>query len=526
MSVGTTGDDDFREVPLRQVAPTTLGRGIDLRLAPLAVGAWIGAGFGVGHEVFPLLGILAALLAGVAVLTLSLRLSRWNVGRPLAAALVLGAVGLALAASVGSLSRGQWERASSDISAYDGGPTAPGWLPGTVVSDPVAFARDWEGPGWRFKLRASGHVDIWVRVPAEVLQKVPLVRGTHVTVKGTFESLEPQRPPLWGFVTAKEIELQRRPSAWQLEVSELKSALDLLCSSRAGPAAALISGMAIGDDRGLEEGTSEAMRVTSLTHLTAVSGSHVAISLAVINALLPGRRLLRALSTWFFLGLVIVVVGPEPAVVRAVTMGGLAAWGLTMKRGGQPLTLLFVVTTVTVLVDPWSAVSLGFALSTVATAGILTVGRAGTTWARELIAGSVTPEWLRPVACAVAEAVVIAVVAQAATLPILALINPWLPTWGVVANLLVAPIVTPLTLLGLGAAITCLWWPGAAKVCVTLAAPFAKYMEATALRVAGWPLALFPWPQGWPGALLALALVVIGGMVVLYFAGRLMAKGS
>ncbi len=91
-------------------------------------------------------------------------------------------------------------------------------------------------------------------------------------------------------------------------------------------------------------------------------------------------------------------------------MGALAAWGLTMKRGGQPLVLLPVITTVTALVDPWSALSLGFALSTVATAGILTLGRAGTRWTRELIADSPIPEPLQPLARAVAEAVIIAVV--------------------------------------------------------------------------------------------------------------------
>lgn len=90
----------------------------------------------------------------------------------------------------------------------------------------------------------------------------------------------------------------------------------------------------------------------------------------------------------------------------------------------------------------------------------------------------------------------------------LLLVNPWLPTWGVVANLLIAPIVTrTLTLLGLTAAATCLWWPAAPKMCsALLAAPLARYMEATALRVAGWPLAWLAWPSGIAGMVAAAAV--------------------
>lgn len=501
-----------------------LRRGVDLRLAPVAVGTWVGAVIGL-HIRLPTdpsfglrltVGVVAALGTLLVVLAVVGGIRVWEgrvsslTSRSSFRSACRGAVGVALvglvaALAVGATARENWERGALTLAGGTAGETQ---IVARIVADPSVSSARWGGPAWKVKIRVPGGVDLLADVNAEDLGGVPLVRGTVVRFRGRVEIADPARPPFWGFLRVDEIEEVRSADTWQRVVSKLKNQLSGL-TGRIGSAGALIGGMAIGDDRGMSKDTAEAMLTTSLTHLTAVSGSHVAISLSVINALLPGRRVLRAFATWVFLVFVVAVVGPEPAVVRAVSMGALAAWGLTMKRGGQPLALLFVVTATTVLVDPWSAMSLGFALSTVATAGILTLGRAGTRWTRELIADSAIPEVVQPVARAVAEAVVIAVVAQAVTLPILALVNPWLPTWGVVANLLVAPIVTPLTLLGLAAAATCLWWPAAAEVCVALAAPLARYMEATALRIAGWPLAQFPWPQGWPGLLLALTLTAL-----------------
>lgn len=515
------------------------GQGVDLRLAPLAVGAWAGALAGLNCGTTPdarLMGQSAVTTVSVIIVSAliavtvashfasgsSVRMRQRSVTGAAAAGTVAAAiVAFALSALVANVAQANWKRESLSLGNADSEST----LVGRVVADPSIASARGGGPGWSVRLLTSGRVELLATVKAEDLNGVSLVRGTLVRIRGRPQIAEPSRPPFWGFLRVEEIEEVKHAGAWQRFVATLKNQLSEL-SQRIGPAGALVGGMAIGDDRGLSTVTRDAMLTTSLTHLTAISGSHVAISLSVIEALLPGRRVLKSLAVWAFLILVVGVVGPEPAVLRAVGMGSLAAWGLVMKRGGQPLALLFVVTTVTVLVDPWSAVSLGFALSTVATAGILTLGRVGTQWTRGLIADSAIPEWLQPVARATAEAVVIAVVAQAVTLPVLAVISPWLPTWGVVANLLVAPIVTPLTLLGLGTAITCLWWPAGAEVCVTLAAPLARYMEATALRIADWPLAQFPWPQGALGFLLVLALTVIAGIVALNLSRRVGAKRS
>lgn len=485
-------------------------RGTDIRLVPLAVSAWGGTLAGLAPSAGSAILSVGCLLVVIGTVFL--------LGRGHGALIVAGLCALVALSGgmLGHLSMATLRQ--SPLAQAPGGSEVS--LIGTVSSELNPQTTSWGKDSWSVQIAPTSGGRVTAMVDVSALNGVPLIRGSVVRLEGKLDKPENVVLPSLGYLRVSNTFLIKDPPSWQRWVSSLKSNLSALTTQKAGAVGPLIGGMAIGDDRGLDKPLKDAMLTTSLTHLSAVSGSHIAISLSVINVLLPGRRSTKAAFTWGFLVLIVAVVGPEPAVVRAVAMGGLAAWGLTIRRGGQPLVLLSAVTTVTVLVDPWSALSLGFALSTIATAGILTLGRSGTRWSREAITDSAIPEQLQSSVRAVAEAVIIAVVAQAVTLPILALVNPWLPTWGVVANLLVAPIVTPLTLLGLAATVTCLWWPGAAETCVALAAPLARYMGTIALHVANWPLAQLPWPHGLPGLLLALAIALATAAAASAFIAR------
>lgn len=475
-----------------------MDRGTDLRLACLALGSWLGAIIGVATtswgQAAPVAGILV--MSGVALAGAAHLLhieGGWII-------VAVGVFACLAALTVGSLSRQAWESEASRLTEAEGSQT----LVGRIVLDPTVDTKGWSG-GWKVTVEGPAQVRVLVSTGSTALGNVRLVRGTLLEVEGKIKLPDTAQPPLLGFMNATKVTEVEGPPQWARLVAQLKTQLALISQRDAGTAGPLIAGMAIGDDRGLTDETKQAMLTTSLTHLTAVSGSHIAISLAVISILLPGRRALKALVTLVFLTGMVFVVGPQPAVLRAVGMGTLAAGGLVLKRGGQPLGLLFTVTTITVLLNPWSAVSLGFALSTIATAGILSAGRV----LMGRVKDATTDLPFSPLIRAVADAIVIAVVAQAVTVPVLVLANPWIPTYGVVANLLVAPIVTPMTLLALAAALTCLWLPSVADVLVSLAAPLARYMEGVALWIYGWPLARLPWPGGIGGAGLAVAATVL-----------------
>lgn len=194
----------------------------------------------------------------------------------------------------------------------------------------------------------------------------------------------------------------------------------------------------------------------------------------------------------------VVLVTPEASVVRAAAMATIAMLAVLLGRTGAGIGVLSLAVTLLLCADPWLAASLGFALSVAATAGLLVLARPlATSLAR----------WM-PRGLALALAVPLS--AQLACGPLLVLIAPHVPVYGVVANLLAAPAAPIATVVGL---IACL-----SAALPWLAAPFmwvgwasAAWISATATTFAAAPLARAPWAEGVVGAL---TLAAAGGVFV------------
>jgi competence protein ComEC len=149
-------------------------------------------------------------------------------------------------------------------------------------------------------------------------------------------------------------------------------------------------------------------------------------------------RWLRAIG----LGGVVVFVAlcrTEPSVLRAAAMGLVALAALGAGGGRKGLRHLAVAVLILVLVDPFLARSIGFALSVLASAGIVW-------WASSWVR---LATWLpRPLA----EAVAVPLAAHLATLPVVAAISGAVSVSGLLANALAGPFVGPATVLGFAAA--------------------------------------------------------------------------
>lgn len=138
--------------------------------------------------------------------------------------------------------------------------------------------------------------------------------------------------------------------------------------------AGLLAGFVTGDTRSLPEADVAAMRATSLTHLTAVSGTNVAILTAGVLALavllrLPAtarRRLVVVTVLWFAF-----VTRFQPSVLRAGTMALLVLLAASRGLPRDARHALAGAVLLLVLVDPALAGSLGLLLSATATAGVL-----------------------------------------------------------------------------------------------------------------------------------------------------------
>jgi competence protein ComEC len=101
------------------------------------------------------------------------------------------------------------------------------------------------------------------------------------------------------------------------------------------PEASLFSGILLGVETGIPEPVSQAFKETGTTHIIAISG----FNMAIVSALFAGLfgRLLGprkgAIAAVIGLSLYTMLVGADPAVVRAAIMGGLA---LFARQVGKP----------------------------------------------------------------------------------------------------------------------------------------------------------------------------------------------
>lgn len=270
--------------------------------------------------------------------------------------------------------------------------------------------------------------------------------------------------------------------------------------------AGLLRGIVIGDTTGMDAVLAEDFRISGLSHLTAVSGTNCAI---VIGAVLwPLRRsrlrgLTRALIAALALAGFVVLVGPQPSVLRAAVMGAITLLALGTGRARQAIPALAGAVLLLCALDPGLARDLGFALSVAATAGIIVV--AGS-WGEKL-GNHGWPAFL-------ATATAVCAAAGLFTAPVLLLIVDRVSLISLPANLLVVPVVAAVTVLGLAAALVAPVWPWLAEVLLRACDLPLRWMVWVAERSARTPGAVLPWPGGVGGAV-ALVAVIVASIILL-----------
>jgi competence protein ComEC len=139
--------------------------------------------------------------------------------------------------------------------------------------------------------------------------------------------------------------------------------------------ASLVRGLVIGDDSAQSPEMIARFRASGLSHLTAVSGQNVALTVACAGPLLRRWRPLgRWVATVGLIGWFVVVTRAEPSVLRAGAMAALGATAFALGRPRAPARLLPAAVIGLVLLDPLLVWSVGFWLSTGATAGVVMIG--------------------------------------------------------------------------------------------------------------------------------------------------------
>lgn len=292
------------------------------------------------------------------------------------------------------------------------------------------------------------------------------------------------------------------------EITDLRSAFLGSLGSVTDPEA-LVAGLAIGERELLSEAAKDQMREVSLTHLVAVSGANLAIVIGAIWFLLgtlSSPRWLRfTLSGLAMIGYVL-LVGPESSVLRAGAMALAVLIALALGRGSNAIHSLALAVSVLLLLDQSLAFDLGFALSVLATLGLLIGARP--------IADRISfvP---RPLALALGAGFS----AQIFTLPVILMIQPGFPIFAILANLLVEPVVAPITVLGIVAVLATPFIPAMSHFAIWLATIGTEWILWIAQKLSDQETTRFHVNFGIEGQLLIWGFVV-GVVVAIKFEGR------
>jgi competence protein ComEC len=476
----------------------------DLRLAGAAIGCWLTAlaclfcparaGWAVG------LGALALAALWTRLSLPALRPTRWVVvaallGVACGAAATAARVGQRDAEPLAGLAAAHRTvqiglRVSDDPRL---GRSSAGRAPTVIVPARLTWLRTPDGA--RVELGAR------VLVLASDRGWLGLLPGQRVEATGRLS------PPDGGDLKAAIVSVSGAPSRTspaplvQRAAGVLRSGLQRACRPLPAEPGGLLPGLVVGDTSRLDQRLTDDFRATGLTHLTAVSGANLAIVVGLVLTLARWCRAgpkTAALICVLALAGFVVLVRPSPSVLRAAAMGGLALVALALGRPRAVLPSLATGVLVLVVTDPELAVDAGFALSVLATGGLVLLAPR---WAEALRA--------RGWPAFAAEAVCVPAAAQAACAPVIAAISGGVSLTTVPANLLAAPAVAPATVLGILAAVSSPVLPGAAEFIAWVAAWPARWLVTIAHYGAAVPDGVLPWPGGGLGGLLLGGLLAV-----------------
>ena len=292
------------------------------------------------------------------------------------------------------------------------------------------------------------------------------------------------------------------PGPVQRAAGELRAGLRTAVAELPPAERGLVPGLVVGDTSGLSPELAETFRTAGLTHLVAVSGANVAIVCGAVLLILLHVGVTRRIAAG---GALLALIGfavlarPQPSVLRAGVMGAIGLLALVSGRRRAAVPALSAAVLVLLLIDPGLARSYGFALSVLATGGIVLLARGWTLRLRAL-----------GVPSALGAALSVPAAAQVACAPVIAMLAGQVNLVAVPANLLVAPAVAPATLAGVAAAVAAPVSPSVAGVLGRSAGVPAAWIVAVAERAAAVPYAAVPWPDGAPGAAALMAAGAAG----------------
>lgn len=291
-------------------------------------------------------------------------------------------------------------------------------------------------------------------------------------------------------------------------VTPLRDASMELVSALGGDAAGLLGGILLGDKTQYSGSELEQdFKTTGLAHLMAVSGTHLAVVMALAGwflARLPLPRGARALLLTALLSAYVALTAFAPSAMRACVMAAVGMGGFIFARRRHVLSSLALCVIAFLALQPSLAFSLGYQLSVLCMVGLLVLSPLLSAWMAVLFKGRLG---------GVGEAIAATLSANLMTLPVTIPLFCQLPLISPVSTFLASPFITVALGLGIPVLLIAAVAPPLGGLLLSLAGAAAAACAALVHALADLPGACVPLDAsaGWLGALCLVGVVALWG---------------
>ncbi len=273
-----------------------------------------------------------------------------------------------------------------------------------------------------------------------------------------------------------------------------KHSLEVIYRLFPDPEASLIAGILLGVQTGIPPEVQDAFRRTGTSHIIVISGFNITIIAGLFTFLFSrwvgGRRgaLLAAAGIIFYT----LLVGANPAVIRAAILGILTLFGHQLGRRQAGLNSLAIIAAIMAFITPTVLWDVSFQLSFAATLGIMLYAEPFTGSFTTFAARFIAHEKAERLAGPVATYFLLTLAAQLTTLPLMAYYFKRISLTALIANPLILPAQPPLMVLGGLSVISGLVFQPLGQLFAWAAWPFSAYTIRVVERLAAIPHGSIP----------------------------------
>lgn len=233
---------------------------------------------------------------------------------------------------------------------------------------------------------------------------------------------------------------------------KIKQKINLIIGEKQG---AVLKGILLGDSSQIEENMHESFKISSISHILAVSGMHVSYIILAIELVFKSKigKTKTRIFTSLFLIFYMAITNFSPSVVRAGIMGILVIGSKLFNRKNDTATSVAISLLFILFYNPFLIMNLGLQFSYIGTIGILLFRKNIFDFLRNIKIRN--RKWKYKInrriillSAKIKEILSITTSVQIAILPIMLFHSNILGTYFLLTNLLVSIIIGPIMILG------------------------------------------------------------------------------